>query len=223
MRPELRRAVRARWQAGLSFSLGSRRRAGAYARTEFRPTGVIGACIPEDAPFVQRVRPVLSGSPHRMNLGTLEAGELRDGCVRLTNARAKHLVRVLQVVPGQRVRVGLLDGPFGIGVVQAASDEAVEMRCAFEDDAPAPPRVDLLLALPRPKVMRRLWAQLAAMGVGRIILTNAERVERHYFDPHVLTPETYRPLLIEGLQQARDTRVPDVSIHRRFKVLIEDD
>lgn len=70
--------------------------------------------------------------------------------------------------------------------------------------------------------MRRLWAQLAALGVGRIILTNAERVERNYFDTHVLAPEVYRPLLVEGLQQARDTRLPAVSIHRQFKVLVED-
>jgi RsmE family RNA methyltransferase len=83
--------------------------------------------------------------------------------------------------------------------------------------------VDVLLALPRPKVLRRLWAQIAALGVGRIVLTNAERVERHYFDTHVLTSECYRPLLVEGLQQARDTRLPIVSIHRRFRVLIEDD
>ena len=71
--------------------------------------------------------------------------------------------------------------------------------------------------------MRRLWAQIAAMGVGQIILTNAERVERNYFDTHVLTPECYRPLLVEGLQQARDTRLPRVSIHRQFKVLVEDE
>ena len=71
--------------------------------------------------------------------------------------------------------------------------------------------------------MRRLWAQIAALGVGRIILTNAERVERDYFDAHVLTPDGYRPLLIEGLQQARDTRLPMVSIHKRFKVLVEDE
>ena len=71
--------------------------------------------------------------------------------------------------------------------------------------------------------MRRLWAQIAALGVGRIILTNAERVERNYFDTHVLTPECYRPLLVEGLQQARDTRLPRVSIHRQFKVLVEDE
>jgi RsmE family RNA methyltransferase len=70
--------------------------------------------------------------------------------------------------------------------------------------------------------MRRLWAQLAALGVAQIILTNAERVERNYFDTHVVTPECYRPLLIEGLQQARDTRVPVVSIQKQFKVLLED-
>jgi RsmE family RNA methyltransferase len=83
--------------------------------------------------------------------------------------------------------------------------------------------MDLLLALPRPKVMRRLWAQLAALGVGRIILTNAARVERNYFDTHVLDPAFYRPLLIEGLQQAQDTHLPRVSIHRRFRPLVEDE
>ena len=70
--------------------------------------------------------------------------------------------------------------------------------------------------------MRRLWAQIAALGVGRIVLTNAERVERNYFDTHVLAPACYRPLLVEGLQQARDTRLPEVSIHRRFRALVED-
>jgi RsmE family RNA methyltransferase len=47
-------------------------------------------------------------------------------------------------------------------------------------------------------------------------------VDRNYFDTHVLSPDTYGPLLLEGLQQARDTRVPVVSVHRQFRVLIED-
>jgi RsmE family RNA methyltransferase len=38
----------------------------------------------------------------------------------------------------------------------------------------------------------------------------------------MLTPDYYRPRLIEGLQQARDTRLPQVSIHKQFKVLVED-
>ena len=74
----------------------------------------------------------------------------------------------------------------------------VSMRCAFEAATPPRPRVDLLLALPRPKVLRRLWSQLAALGVGQVILTNAARVERDYFGTHVLAPATYAPLLHRG-------------------------
>jgi 16S rRNA (uracil1498-N3)-methyltransferase len=81
----------------------------------------------------------------------------------------------------------------------------------------------VLLAVPRPKILRRLWAQLAALGVGQVMLTNAEKVERDYFDSHVMHAEGYRPLLIEGLQQARDTRLPIVSIHKRLTVLVEDE
>ncbi len=157
-----------------------------------------------------------------MNLLLLETGEAGNH-VTLEGARARHLLHVLKVQPGQSVRVGIVDGPRGTSTVASIADGTVTLHCAFETEAPPVPMVDLLLALPRPKVMRRLWAQIAAMGIGRIILTNAERVERNYFDTHVLTSECYRPLLVEGLQQARDTRLPRVSIHRQFKVLVEDE
>jgi RsmE family RNA methyltransferase len=145
-----------------------------------------------------------------------------DGVVVLSPPHAAHVGKVLKVPVGHSLRVGVIDGPMGTGTVTAIAGDRVELRCTFEPAIPARPRVDVLLALPRPKVMRRLWAQLAALGVGQVILTNAEKVERDYFDSHVLQPEGYRPLLIEGLQQARDTRVPIVSIHKRFKVLVED-
>jgi 16S rRNA (uracil1498-N3)-methyltransferase len=158
-----------------------------------------------------------------VNLIVLERGDISQaGEVSLTGARAAHVVDVLHVSPGHDVRVGIVDGPRGIGTAVSVGDRTVTLRCAFETDVPPRPPIDLLLAVPRPKVMRRLWAQVAALGVGHIILTNAEKVERNYFDTHILSPETYRPLLIEGLQQARDTRLPVVSIHRQFKVLIED-
>jgi RsmE family RNA methyltransferase len=158
-----------------------------------------------------------------VNLILLEPGDVgAGGDVGLSGGRAAHLRDVIGVSAGQTVRVGVLDGPIGTGVVHTVDGASVHLRCTFEGSAPPRPPVDLLLALPRPKVLRRLWAQLAALGVGQIILTNAERVERNYFDTHVLTPECYRPLLIEGLQQARDTRLPAVSIHRQLKMLVED-
>ena len=158
-----------------------------------------------------------------MNLILLDEHDVLDsGRVTLADARAAHLLKVLRVTPGQTVRVGVIDGPIGAGTVESTADGRVTLRCELDTETPPRPRIDLLLALPRPKVMRRLWAQVAALGVGRIMLTNAERVERPYFDSHVVTEASFRPLLVEGLQQARDTRLPAVSIHRQFKVLIED-
>jgi 16S rRNA (uracil1498-N3)-methyltransferase len=146
-----------------------------------------------------------------------------DGSVRLTGDRARHVLRVLKAGVGQQVRVGVVDAAMGVGTVRRIDGDTVEVACAFESTVPPAPPVDILIALPRPKVMRRLWAPLAALGVGRIVLTNAARVERQYFDTHVLDAGTYRPLLVEGLQQARDTRVPVVSVHRQFRVLVEDE
>lgn len=158
-----------------------------------------------------------------MNLLLLDLSEVRsDGTAVLSDRRARHLRDVLRVQPGQDVRVGIIDGAIGTAVVISVDPKTVALKFTV-DETPERPSVDLLLALPRPKVLQRLWAQIAALGVGRILLTNAERVERNYFDTHVLDPAVYQPLLVEGLQQARDTRLPTVSIHRRLKVLIEDD
>jgi len=158
-----------------------------------------------------------------MNVILVETSELDGtGAATMVGRRAAHIASVLKAAPGDTIRVGVLDGPFGLATIAAIDNHAVRLRCEFESVVPPRPPVDLLLAVPRPKVLRRLWAQLAALGVGRIIVTNAERVERNYFDTHVLTPECYRPLLIEGLQQARDTRLPLVSVHRQFRVLVED-
>jgi 16S rRNA (uracil1498-N3)-methyltransferase len=159
-----------------------------------------------------------------VNLILCESSDVgANGLVTLTGSRAAHVRGVLGARPGDTIRIGVLDGPKGRGEIVAVHEDRVVVRSELEATAPDVPQVDLLLALPRPKVLRRLWAQLAAIGVGQIVLTNAARVERHYFDTHVVEASTYRPLLIEGLQQAGDTRLPRVSIHRQFRILVEDE
>lgn len=157
-----------------------------------------------------------------MNLLLLEADEVSaTGEARLTGTRGRHVREVLRAVVGQQVRVGVIGGQVGTARVVAVDASSVALACSLDTSLPQP-LVDLLLALPRPKVLRRLWPQLSALGVGRIILTNAARVERNYFDTHLLETAEFRPLLLEGLQQAKDTHVPEVSIHRQFRVLVED-
>jgi len=145
------------------------------------------------------------------------------GRIRLTDQRAVHIHKVLRAEPGKTLRIGLLNGPFGQGTVEEVSAGSVTLTCDWEKEMPPQPSIDLLLAMPRPKVLKRLWAQFAALGVGRIILTNAEKVERFYFDTHVIEPDFYTARLIEGLQQARDTRLPEVTVVKQLKPFLENE
>jgi 16S rRNA (uracil1498-N3)-methyltransferase len=158
-----------------------------------------------------------------MNRVLFEASEMdRGDRIVLTGRRAHHVTTVLKPSVGDVLRIGVIDGPRGMGEVMAVGKRRVELACSLEDSPPPPASVDVILAVPRPKVMRRLWAPLASLGVGRIILANAEKVEQNYFDTHWLNEETYRPLLIEGLEQSGDTRLPSVEICRRLKPFVED-
>ena len=144
-------------------------------------------------------------------------------CVQLEDHRARHIIKVLHGAVGQIIKVGLLNGPRGFGVLKSVQDGRVTLECTWDTIIPPRPKVDLLLAMPRPKVMKRLWAQIAALGVDRIFITNGEKVEKGYFDTHVLHPDVIETLLIEGLQQCGDTQVPKVRICRRLKPFVEDE
>jgi RsmE family RNA methyltransferase len=159
-----------------------------------------------------------------MNLILLQPDDFRDdGMAVLSGDRARHMSKVLKVEQGKVLRIGMLNGPLGKGTVLAIGKHEVCLQCVLDPETPPKPQIDLLLAMPRPKVMKRLWAQIAALGVGRIVLLNTAKVERYYFDSHVLEPDFYNKLLIEGLQQARCTHLPEVLIRQRFKPFVEDE
>jgi len=158
-----------------------------------------------------------------MNRILFEADELlSDGTVWLTDARAEHLRRVLRVEPGQAVASGTVNGLAGVSRVLATGEAGVRL-CPAHDAALPEPWLDLLLAVPRPKVFKRLWPQLTTLGVGRVVLLNAAKVEKCYFSSQWLEPSSYRPLLIEGLMQAGLTRLPEVTAAPRFKPFVEDE
>lgn len=156
-----------------------------------------------------------------MNWIILEPHEIGDGGVAvLRDRRARHLREVLGSVAGDRLRVGVVDGLTGSGLVRTTSDTEARIEIALESPARAP-WVDVVLAIPRPRVLKRLWPQLAMLGVGNVELVNAARVERCYFGTHWLEPEHYRPLLLAGLEQAGHTWLPRVTVRRAFKRFVE--
>jgi RsmE family RNA methyltransferase len=153
----------------------------------------------------------------------LPEDRLEDGRYAVADARALHLLEVLGVQPGSTVRVGLLNGPRGEAEVEATTATQVTLRL-LPTLTPAPvPDLELLLALPRPRSLKKLLPEVTALGVSRIILTETHRVEKAFFGASFLRPEVYRPLLHEGLMQARLTREPEVVVERRLWRLLDDE
>ena len=155
-----------------------------------------------------------------MNRILIEAGEIQNGRVELRDNRADHIRNVLGATVGQPLKIGVADGKLGSGEVVRCDASGVELVLTLEGESPEP-WCDLILAMPRPRVLKRLWAQVAALGVGRLFLIHAARVETCYFSSHWLHPEAYRPLLIEGLMQAGTTRVPEIFIEPKLKRFAE--
>ncbi|MDA8164605.1 MAG: 16S rRNA (uracil(1498)-N(3))-methyltransferase [Desulfobacteraceae bacterium] len=159
-----------------------------------------------------------------MNLILVDPGELRpDGTVVFRgDRRCRHLNQVLGSRPGDTVRLGQVNGPLGTGRLLAISPEEAVLAATWQPDPPALPPVDLILALPRPIMLQRILAQAAAQGVGRIYLINANRVEKSFFQATLLREEAFVEHLRHGLEQAVDTRLPEVTVHPRFRPFVED-
>jgi RsmE family RNA methyltransferase len=159
-----------------------------------------------------------------VNLVLLRPDEIDGGEARLRDRRAAHLRDVIGAAEGSRVRVGVVRGPRGTARVAAARDGNGDVVLSLDAlDQPATPRppVDLVLAVPRPKALRRVLQSAAALGVGRIDLVNAWRVEKSFFHSPVLAAGALRDELIAGCEQGATTWVPDVAVHELLMPFVE--
>lgn len=162
-----------------------------------------------------------------MNLLLLDPLEWPAGTaralLRLTGRRADHIRTVLKAAPGDSVRIGVLDGLTGLARVEDLSAQEVVLDAVLDTPPPPPLPLTLLLALPRPKVLRRVLQAATSLGIKQIHLINSFRVEKSYWQTPFLQPDSIHQQLRLGLEQARDTLLPQVHIHTRFKPFVEDE
>lgn len=160
-----------------------------------------------------------------MNLILLYQDDFIDdtGVVRLQGRRLKHVLDVHRAAAGDGLCVGVMNGRIGIGKVVCLDQSVLEMEVRLERQPPAALPMTLVLALPRPKVLRRVLRSVSAMGVKRIFLLNSFRVEKSYWQSPFLRPEAMHEQLVLGLEQARDTVLPEVQLRPLFKPFAEDE
>ena len=78
------------------------------------------------------------------------------------------------------------------------------------------PSLRLIIALPRPKALRRLLQTAASFQVAHIDIVNAWRVQKSYWDSPSVLPEALENELVLGCEQGRHVWLPTISCHRLF-------
>jgi len=143
--------------------------------------------------------------------------------VRLTGRRKEHALSICKAAPGDTLRVGLLNGKMGKGMVVAVSGKSMDVTVTLDAPPPQPLPITLILELPRPKALKRCIEAISAMGVKKIFIIQSFRVEKSYWESPVLSEDTLRGHMLLGLEQARDTMLPCIELRKRFKPFVEDE
>ena len=158
-----------------------------------------------------------------MNLLLLTPDDfVSDSLVKLQGRQLQHVLSVHQAKVGDTLRVGLVNNLMGEGTITALSADAMEMDVTLTEQPPEALPLTVLLALPRHKMLKRSLQHLTALGVKRIVLMNSYRVEKSFWQSPWLSEEKVHEQLVLGLEQARDTVLPEVIQEKRFKPFVED-
>lgn len=161
-----------------------------------------------------------------MNLLLLEPSDVIASDRALLKAgdpRFQHIVSILDSQPGDYLRAGLLNGPMGSAQIDSRAPDQITLSLTLDQLPPAKLPLTIILALPRPKMIRRVLRTVAEMGVSELILINTYKVEKSYWRSPALNDEAVQGYFKEGVQQARDTVLPNLRMARLFKPFVEDE
>ena len=160
-----------------------------------------------------------------MNLILLFKHDFIEGTnrVRLKGRRLKHVTEIHRAESGDTLCVGLANDRIGTGTVTDIDDTRLEMDIVLHRPPPPKLPLNLILALPRPKVLNRIVLGAVSMGVKNIRLINAFRVEKSYWQSPRLSEENLFHQSVLGLEQSKDTVLPLIIKQPLFKPFVEDE
>lgn len=159
-----------------------------------------------------------------MNLVLLEKKDfIGEHLVLLDGRRFRHLTRVNRVAEKDQLVCGLLNGKVGTGSIKKVSHDCLEMSVCLDKDPPDPLPLTLVMALPRPKMLKRIIESVTSLGVKHIYLINSWRVEKSFWQSPLLEEEQLRQHMLLGLEQSRDTILPQIYQKRFFTPFVAEE
>ncbi|MCS5587093.1 MAG: 16S rRNA (uracil(1498)-N(3))-methyltransferase [Porticoccaceae bacterium] len=158
-----------------------------------------------------------------MNILLLNSGQINGTSATITGRQLEHLQTVQNLGCGDSVRVGEINGSMGTAIISEIDQRRAVLDLTLDTPPPPPLPLTLIMAMPRPKMLRRILQTVAAMGVKTIYLINSVRVEKSFWQTPFLSAEALQAEFLLGLEQAKDTRLPEIQLRKLFKPFVEDE
>ncbi len=156
-----------------------------------------------------------------MNLLLVKAAEVSGDTLCIEGRRAVHLRKVLNVKVGDSIRIGMVRKGQGVAKVLAIVHNQVTLGDIEVTEEGRAPSTRLIIALPRPKALRKLLQTAAAFGVQHIDVVNAWRVHKSYWNSPLVTLDAMEEELWLGCEQGRHPWLPTIAVHRFLVPYIE--
>lgn len=132
----------------------------------------------------------------------------------LSDERAKHIINILHKKVGDEFSAGIINETAGIAHITKIADGVLEYKFrATENDKPLLP-IKMIVGFPRPIQLKRLFRDVATLGVSEVHLTGTELGEKSYLQSNIIEKGNAQKMLIEGATQAMSVCVPRLFVHQ---------
>ncbi len=147
--------------------------------------------------------------------------DFAHGVLSLKDERAKHIIKILHKNVGDEFSAGVIGSKAGKAVITAISEEGISFDFRPESDGKELYPLDLIIGFPRPIQLKRLFRDVASLGVRSVHLTATELGEKSYLDSNVIKDGSAYNMLLDGSVQAASTHVPELFVHTSLKECLE--
>lgn len=130
----------------------------------------------------------------------------------LRDQRARHAIELHRVEQGLRLRAAIWGGKLGFAQVVKLTQNEIFFNLECQQTAAKRLAIHLVVAVPRPHLVRKTLQFAAMSGVERVSLVRTDKVVPSYLQSKSLRLQEIEAQLLNGLEQAGDSIAPTVEI-----------
>ncbi|CRG93801.1 RNA methyltransferase, putative [Plasmodium gallinaceum] len=139
---------------------------------------------------------------------------------RTDDRQTNHLKSILKVQLNQHVKVGVINKGKGEGIIIEENKNYYVIKLLSPIHLEKPESrfipIDVVICIPRPKILNKMLQQLSSVGVKKIIIVFSEYSNKSYESSKIFRNEEIKYALQLGLEQAMCTQFPETYIHYSF-------